>query len=176
MTSTALSRTCRPNAVLLCESVALARLCASKKLGSRSRGRVCGVLSGIREVQDTFEKSKFTRGAEEYQAIQRVLESGQLTIGPSVQQFEHDFARKFDIKHALMVSSGSAADLAAVAALFYKREPMPFLRPAILRVRALTGVNTTGNRLRRVMIPSTSLNPAEFVYVRSAFSVVSRLR
>jgi CDP-6-deoxy-D-xylo-4-hexulose-3-dehydrase len=43
-------------------------------------------------------------------------------MGPHVRQFEQDFARKFRVKHALMVSSGSAANLVATAALFYKND------------------------------------------------------
>src|SRR4030095_1920846 len=69
-----------------------------------------------------YDLASNTWGADEYQAIQRVLESGQLTMGPSVQQFELDFARKFGIEYALMVSSGSAANLLGVAALFYKTD------------------------------------------------------
>jgi len=45
-----------------------------------------------------------------------VLLSGQLTMGRRVLEFESAFARHINAKHALMVNSGSSANLLAVAA------------------------------------------------------------
>lgn len=56
-------------------------------------------------------------GAEELDAIRRVVDSGRFTMGENVRLFEEEFAEKFGVRHALMVSSGSAANLLAVAAL-----------------------------------------------------------
>lgn len=58
-------------------------------------------------------------GNEEIDAIQAVIKSGMYTMGSYVKQFETEFAKKFGAKHALMVSSGSAANLLAIAALVY---------------------------------------------------------
>lgn len=48
-------------------------------------------------------------GAEEFDAISKVLESGWLTTGPSAQQFERDFAAYIGCSYALAVNSCTAA-------------------------------------------------------------------
>lgn len=55
----------------------------------------------------------------EIEAIQEVIASGRYTMGLRVQTYEEKFARKVGSKHAVMVSSGSAANLLAIAALVY---------------------------------------------------------
>ncbi|MHB8632523.1 MAG: DegT/DnrJ/EryC1/StrS family aminotransferase [Thermoplasmatota archaeon] len=60
-------------------------------------------------------------GAAEYGAIQRVLDSGQFTMGREVALFEKAFARRFGSRYAVMVNSGSSANLLAVAALHHRR-------------------------------------------------------
>lgn len=52
----------------------------------------------------------------EYAAMQRVIESGFFTMGPLVEQFERDFAAQVGAKHAVMVNSGSSANLLVIAA------------------------------------------------------------
>ncbi len=52
----------------------------------------------------------------EYAALQRVIESGRFTMGPAVRQFETEFANYFGARHAVMVNSGSSANLVAIAA------------------------------------------------------------
>ena len=116
-----------------------------------------------RPQQLFYDLASHTWGVEEHQAIQRVIESGQLTMGPSVQQFEEDFARKFGIKHALMVSSGSAANLVGVAALFYKKE-RPLQRgdevivPSISWATTYYPLQQYGLRLRFVDVDLHTLN------------------
>lgn len=110
-----------------------------------------------------YDLASSTWGPEEHHAIQRVLESGQLTMGRSVQKFEEDFALKFGIKYALMVSSGSAANLVGVAALFYKKE-RPLRRgdevivPSISWATTYYPLQQYGLRLRFVDIDLTTLN------------------
>jgi len=48
-------------------------------------------------------------GNEEKAAVMRVLDSGQLAQGPVVAQFEVEFAHWCGVKHALAISSGTAA-------------------------------------------------------------------
>jgi perosamine synthetase len=56
-------------------------------------------------------------GPEEAAAVAEVLESGQLTMGPKVAEFEAELARACGVEHAVAVSSGTAALHLAVLAL-----------------------------------------------------------
>ena len=56
-------------------------------------------------------------GPEEAAAVAEVLESGRLTMGPKVAEFEAGLARACDVEHAVAVSSGTAALHLAVLAL-----------------------------------------------------------
>jgi perosamine synthetase len=56
-------------------------------------------------------------GEEELAEIAAVLESGQLTMGPKVDEFEAELARACGVDHAVAVSSGTAALHLAVLAL-----------------------------------------------------------
>ncbi|MFC5503406.1 DegT/DnrJ/EryC1/StrS family aminotransferase [Lysinimonas soli] len=53
---------------------------------------------------------------DEYAALQRVIASGRFTMGPAVRKFELEFADHFGARYAVMVNSGSSANLVAVAA------------------------------------------------------------
>jgi dTDP-4-amino-4,6-dideoxygalactose transaminase len=64
-----------------------------------------------------------TWDARELEAIQRVVESRMFTMGQSVAEYEKQFAEFFGSKYALMVSSGSTANLLMVAALFFTKNP-----------------------------------------------------
>lgn len=52
----------------------------------------------------------------EYAALHGVIESGRFTMGPLVATFEQNFADHFGSRHAVMVNSGSSANLLAIAA------------------------------------------------------------
>ena len=56
-------------------------------------------------------------GAKEAAAVPEVLESGHLTMGPKVAEFESELARVCERPHAVAVSSGTAALHLAVLAL-----------------------------------------------------------
>jgi perosamine synthetase len=56
-------------------------------------------------------------GEEELAAIAEVLESGQLTMGPKVVEFEDGLASACEVEHAVAVSSGTAALHLAMLAL-----------------------------------------------------------
>jgi len=58
-------------------------------------------------------------GTEELEAIQSVIDSDMYTMGKNVAEYEKQFARHFGAKYAVGVSSGSAANLLAIAALVY---------------------------------------------------------
>jgi CDP-6-deoxy-D-xylo-4-hexulose-3-dehydrase len=58
---------------------------------------------------------------EEYEAIQRVVNSDRFTMGREVKAFEKEFASYFGSKFAVMSNSGSSANLLAIAALFHSK-------------------------------------------------------
>ena len=61
---------------------------------------------------------------KELQAIQSIIDKDIYTMGDSVEQFENNFSEFINRKYCVMVSSGSAANLIATAALFYVKNPM----------------------------------------------------
>ena len=61
---------------------------------------------------------------KELNAIQSVIDKDIFTMGNCVKEFEEDFSKYLDKKYCVMVSSGSAANLIAIAALFYTKSPM----------------------------------------------------
>jgi CDP-6-deoxy-D-xylo-4-hexulose-3-dehydrase len=69
-----------------------------------------------------YELAVNTWGPEEIEAIHRVIASGRLTMGPNVDAFEQAFAAYHGSRYAVMVNSGSSANLLGVAALFYKKD------------------------------------------------------
>jgi CDP-6-deoxy-D-xylo-4-hexulose-3-dehydrase len=54
---------------------------------------------------------------KEVAAINAVIADGHYTMGPKVKQFENEFAETFNVKHAVMVNSGSSANLLMIASL-----------------------------------------------------------
>lgn len=60
---------------------------------------------------------------KELNAIQSVIDRDMYTMGKSVQEFETNFANFVGSKYAVMVNSGSSANLLAVSALFYTKNP-----------------------------------------------------
>jgi CDP-6-deoxy-D-xylo-4-hexulose-3-dehydrase len=60
---------------------------------------------------------------KEIEAINGVIAKDMYTMGEGVKQFEEDFAKFVNSKYAVMVNSGSSANLIAVAAMFYTKNP-----------------------------------------------------
>lgn len=69
-----------------------------------------------------YELAYSTFDASERKAMYDVIESDMFTMGKNVKAFESEFAKFFGKKYAVMVNSGSSANLVGVAALFYKKE------------------------------------------------------
>jgi CDP-6-deoxy-D-xylo-4-hexulose-3-dehydrase len=62
---------------------------------------------------------------KEIDAMNRVIDSGFYTMGKNVEKFESIFSSFFGSKYALMLNSGSSANLLSVAALFFlKNNPL----------------------------------------------------
>ena len=60
---------------------------------------------------------------KEIEAINRVIAQDMYTRGEGVKQFEENFATYVKSKYAVMVNSGSSANLIAVAAMFFTKNP-----------------------------------------------------
>lgn len=60
---------------------------------------------------------------KEIEAINTVIASDMYTMGKHVNQFEEEFAQYVGSKYAVMVNSGSSANLLATGALFYTKHP-----------------------------------------------------
>ena len=60
---------------------------------------------------------------KEIEAINGVIAKEMYTMGDGVKQFEENFAKYVGSKYAVMVNSGSSANLIAVAAMFYTKNP-----------------------------------------------------
>lgn len=103
---------------------------------------------------DTWDKSEFS-------AIQEVLDSNMFSMGKRVAKYEAEFAEKFGVKYALMVSSGSAANLLAAAGLVYsgrlnKRDEV--IVPAVSWSTTYFPLYQMGLKLRFVDIDKDTLN------------------
>ena len=57
-----------------------------------------------------------TWNEEEVEAIQKVVNTDMYTMGKHVKMFEQEFAKQFGSSHAVMVNSGSSANLLATFA------------------------------------------------------------
>ncbi|MFG6486796.1 DegT/DnrJ/EryC1/StrS family aminotransferase [Roseateles sp. BYS78W] len=99
----------------------------------------------------------------EYAAIQRVIASGMFTMGREVQQFEKDFASFVGSRHAVMVNSGSSANLLMVGALFFTKENRlqpgdEVIVPAVSWSTTYYPLHQYGLKLRFVDIDLETLN------------------
>jgi CDP-6-deoxy-D-xylo-4-hexulose-3-dehydrase len=100
---------------------------------------------------------------EELDAIRQVIASGRFTMGDRVREFEAEFAKYFGARYAVMVNSGSSANLVATAAFFFKHQ-RPLQRGDEAIVPALSWSTTYhplqqyGLKLRFVDIELDTLN------------------
>lgn len=101
----------------------------------------------------------------EIDAIQRVIASDQYSMGPEVARFEADFAAFTGSRHAVMVNSGSSANLVMVAALRHSSNPDLRLEPGDEVIVPAVSWSTTfyplhqyGLRMKFVDIDAETLN------------------
>jgi CDP-6-deoxy-D-xylo-4-hexulose-3-dehydrase len=104
-----------------------------------------------------------TWGPEEREAILRSLGSGRTTMGEEVAAFEAAFAAYHGKRYAVMVNSGSSANLIAIASLFYRRErPLrrgdEVLVPAISWATTYHPLHLYGLKLRILDVELDTLN------------------
>jgi len=110
-----------------------------------------------------YDLASSSWGPEEITAMRQVLESGRFTMGEHVKRFEEAFRAKFGVRHALMVGSGSAANLVGIAALSYvKNRPLArgdeVIVPAISWATTYYPLQQYGLRLRFVDVELDTLN------------------
>ena len=79
--------------------------------------------------------------SDEVVAIQKVIRSDRFTMGEEVAAFEREFAEGNGSRYAVMVNSGSSANLLAIASLFY-RERSPLSRGDEVIVPAISWATT----------------------------------
>lgn len=110
-----------------------------------------------------YELAAPTWGDEELNAIKRVVDSGMFTMGKNVREFEEVFAKYFGTKYAVMVNSGSSANLVAIASLFFlKKNPLQrgdeVIVPAISWSTTYHPLQQYGLKLRFVDVDRDTLN------------------
>lgn len=76
-------------------------------------------LSSMTRPLKKIQVGDFQIGKEEKKAINKVLDSGRITEGPRVQEFEIAWAKFIDVKYAVATSSGFGALVTSLAALKY---------------------------------------------------------
>ena len=74
-------------------------------------------VSDLAQSPEAYRLAADTMGQDEIEAAKAVLDSGQLTMGARVRAFEEEFAEWVGVSHAVMVNSGSSANLLIVDSL-----------------------------------------------------------
>ena len=93
-----------------------------KRIKQIAKGVVSNASS---KIVNTISKTPYplafsTWDDKEIEAIQSVIETDMYTMGKHVKQFEQEFAEKFGSPHAIMVNSGSSANLLMLSLLKWK--------------------------------------------------------
>ena len=110
-----------------------------------------------------YELASSTWGEEEIESINKVVQSGNFTMGENVREFEKQFASFFNSKYCVMVNSGSSANLIAIASLFFKKDsPLKIgdevIVPAVSWATTYHPLNQYGLKLKFVDIDINTLN------------------
>jgi len=101
--------------------------------------------------------------SKEIEAMHRVIDEGFFTMGKYVASFESNFAKYIGSKYAVMVNSGSSANLLMIAAMFYTKEPLlkkgdEVIVPAVSWSTTYFPLYQYGLKLRFVDININTLN------------------
>lgn len=126
-----------------------------------------------------YELAMPTFDENEHRAMQSVIESGFFSMGEKVADFERQFADYHDKKHAIMVNSGSSANLIATATFFYKSQK-PLQRgdevivPAISWATTYHPLQQYGLKLVFVDVEKETLN-IDMVQLEAAITPKTRM-
>lgn len=104
-----------------------------------------------------------TWDGKEKAAIQGVVDSDMYTMGAKVAEYERHFADFFGSRYAVMVSSGSTANLLMIAALFFTKNPKlqrgdEVIVPAVSWSTTYFPLQQYGLKVKFVDIDPTTLN------------------
>ena len=126
-----------------------------------------------------YDLTSSSWGNEELDAIKQVVASGYFTMGDNVRAFEEEFAAYFGKKYAVMVNSGSSANLISVASLFYTKDRAlqrgdEVIVPAVSWSTTFYPLQQYGLKLRFVDIDLETLNVDQDL-LRSAITPHTRM-
>ncbi len=116
-------------------------------------------------------------GDEEIQAINSVINSGMYTMSKNVANYEKEFAKHFGSKFAVMVNSGSTANLLGIAALVYSgrlAKGSEVIVPAVSWSTTYFPLQQFGMKLVFVDIDRNSLN-ISIEHVKRAISPSTKM-
>jgi CDP-6-deoxy-D-xylo-4-hexulose-3-dehydrase len=123
------------------------------------------IFSIAHQMPTNFPLAAPSWGPEELAAIQSVVDSGQFSMADRVRCFETEFASYTGARHAVMVNSGSSANLLMTAALFFTQNPHlklqrgdEILVPAVSWSTSYYPLAQYGLKLRFVDIDIETLN------------------
>jgi CDP-6-deoxy-D-xylo-4-hexulose-3-dehydrase len=117
-----------------------------------------------RKIVNTISKTTYplafsTWDDEEIEAIQKVIATDMYTMGKHVKQFEQEFAEKFGSPHAVMVNSGSSANLLMLSLLKWKYKLKgDIIVPVVGWATTYFPVTQNGFRLNFVDVDPTTWN------------------
>ena len=114
-------------------------------------------------MKNRYELASSTWDESELQAMQNVIQSGKFTMGERVREFEEQFAAHVGAKYAVMLNSGSSANLVLVNALKYHsmfnlKPEDEIIVPAVSWSTTYYPVTQSGFVLRFVDIDRRTLN------------------
>lgn len=112
-----------------------------------------------------YPLSSNTWQKEEYNALKKIIDSNNFTMGKSVKTYEKNFANFIGSKYCVMVNSGSSANLLMIASLFYTKNNKLKLKrgdevivPAVSWSTTYTPLYQYGLKLKFVDIDLNTLN------------------
>jgi CDP-6-deoxy-D-xylo-4-hexulose-3-dehydrase len=97
-------------------------------------------------------------GDEEKQAVLKVVEAGNFTMGEKVSEFEKDYAQYVGTKYCVAVNSGSSANLLMVAAMSLRQGVGTVIVPAVSWATSYSPFQQYGWKLKFVDIDRETLN------------------
>ena len=122
-----------------------------------------------------YKLTDLTWDHKEFNALKKCIEKNSFTMGKEVKSFEKNFAKKFNSKYAIMVNSGSSANLIAVYSLFFLKKNNlnkgdEILVPAISWSTTFNPLINFGLKLKFVDIDPVTLNINENLIEKSISS------